>query len=215
MLTTITKRFFQAQGLFSVPTKIGTVVAGINVLLTVVLGMFIALILSYIYWHYIVYYPNPLPRSLAPYLHLGAPLAIAISYNLVAVASIYCGWRIEVARRKRREELEARLARAQSIRDSGSDFDTTTLGSPSTAASSRTVSRDASPSSRFGMGLCYPFAHRFLKVYLDRVSIKDLERHEVRSAWHPLSTRAFHPTSRSGCRGVRTYSFWKCFAFID
>ncbi|KAJ3984107.1 mate-domain-containing protein [Lentinula detonsa] len=79
---TIAKRYFQAQGLFSVPTKIGTIVAGVNVLLTAIL----------------VYYPHPLPRFLAPYLHLGfdgAPLATSISYNLVALGSIFWGWRIE------------------------------------------------------------------------------------------------------------------------
>ncbi|KAJ4475593.1 mate-domain-containing protein [Lentinula aciculospora] len=79
---TIAKRYFQAQGLFSVPTKIGTIVAGVNVLLTGIL----------------VYYPHPLPRSLAPYLHLGfdgAPLATSISYNLVALGSAFWGWRIE------------------------------------------------------------------------------------------------------------------------
>ncbi|KAF9059682.1 mate-domain-containing protein [Rhodocollybia butyracea] len=61
-----------AQGLFTVPTKIGTVVAGLNILLTGLL----------------VYYPRPLPQALAPYLHLGfvgAPLSTAISYNLVAL----------------------------------------------------------------------------------------------------------------------------------
>ncbi|KAJ3970492.1 mate-domain-containing protein, partial [Lentinula raphanica] len=79
---TIAKRYFQAQGLFSIPTKIGTIVAGTNVLLTGAL----------------VYYPHPLPRSLAHYLHLGfdgAPLATSISYNLVALGSAFWGWRIE------------------------------------------------------------------------------------------------------------------------
>ncbi|KAJ3892408.1 MOP flippase [Lentinula edodes] len=79
---TIAKRYFQAQGLFSVPTKIGTIVAGVNFVLT---GLF-------------VYYPRPLPRTLAPYLHLGfdgAPLATAISYNLVALGNVFLGWRIE------------------------------------------------------------------------------------------------------------------------
>ncbi|KAJ3840220.1 multidrug Oligosaccharidyl-lipid polysaccharide flippase [Lentinula raphanica] len=70
---TIAKRYFQAQGLFSIPTKIGTIVAGTNVLLTGALGM-------------------------SPYLHLGfdgAPLATFISYNLVALGSAFWGWRIE------------------------------------------------------------------------------------------------------------------------
>ncbi|KAJ3975025.1 mate-domain-containing protein [Lentinula raphanica] len=61
---TIAKRYFQAQGLFSIPTKIGTIVAGTNVLLT---------------------------GALAPYLHLGfdgAPLATSISYNLVALGRL-------------------------------------------------------------------------------------------------------------------------------
>ncbi|KAE9382531.1 mate-domain-containing protein, partial [Gymnopus androsaceus JB14] len=73
-LITITKRYFQAQGLFSLPTKISTVVAGINVLMTVTLGM-------------------------SPYLHLGfdgAPLSTSISYNLVALSSVICGWKIEL-----------------------------------------------------------------------------------------------------------------------
>ncbi|KAJ3725317.1 hypothetical protein C8R42DRAFT_640198 [Lentinula raphanica] len=69
---TIAKRHFQAQGLFSIPTKIGTIVAGTNVLLTGALGFD------------------------------GAPLATFISYNLVALGSAFWGWRIEVARRKRR-----------------------------------------------------------------------------------------------------------------
>ncbi|KAJ4472762.1 hypothetical protein C8J55DRAFT_537163 [Lentinula edodes] len=69
---TIAKQYFQAQGLFT----------GVNFVLT---GLF-------------VYYPRPLPRNLAPYLHLGsgaAPLATAISYNLVALGSVSLGWRIK------------------------------------------------------------------------------------------------------------------------
>ncbi|KAJ3869834.1 mate-domain-containing protein [Lentinula novae-zelandiae] len=92
---TIAKRYFQAQGLFSVPTKIGTIVAGVNFVLT---GLF-------------VYYPRPLPRTLAPYLHLGfdgAPLATAISYNLVALGSVFLGWRIENEMRPAWHPLSAR-----------------------------------------------------------------------------------------------------------
>ncbi|KAE9395990.1 hypothetical protein BT96DRAFT_997156 [Gymnopus androsaceus JB14] len=119
-LTTITKRYFQAQGLFSLPTKIGTVVAGINVLMTV---------------------------TLAPYLHLGfdgAPLSTSISYNLVAIGSVICGWRIEVARRKHRE---ARIDQTPSSRNSRS-YLATSSSSTITAVSSRSTSRDAPPANR-------------------------------------------------------------------
>ncbi|KAE9395988.1 mate-domain-containing protein [Gymnopus androsaceus JB14] len=171
-LTTITKRFFQAQGLFSLPTKIGTVVAGINVLMTVTL----------------VHYPHPLPRSLEPYLHLGfdgAPLSTSISYNLVAIVSVICGWRIEVARRKRREEREARIDQTSSSRNSRSYLATSAsqcegISSSSTAVSSRSASRDAPPANRLD-----PDQQSF---------IESSEKHEIRSAWYPLSKRALHPT---------------------
>ncbi|KAJ3820006.1 hypothetical protein EV361DRAFT_786437, partial [Lentinula raphanica] len=77
---TIAKRYFQAQGLYSIPTKIGTVVAGANVLPTGTL----------------VYYPHPLLRSLAPYLGFdGAPLATSLAYNPLALGSAFWGWVIE------------------------------------------------------------------------------------------------------------------------
>ncbi|KAE9395987.1 mate-domain-containing protein [Gymnopus androsaceus JB14] len=156
-LTTITKRYFQAQGLFSLPTKIGTVVAGIN--------------------DDEVHYPHPLPRSLEPYLHLGfdgAPLSTSISYNLVAIGSVICGWRIEVTRRKRREEREARIEQTPSLSNSISYLATTT-SSTSTAVSSWSASREAPPA-------------------IDSSFIETSEEYEIRSAWYPISTRALHPT---------------------
>ncbi|KAE9395984.1 mate-domain-containing protein [Gymnopus androsaceus JB14] len=169
-LITITKRYFQAQGLFSLPTKISTVVAGINVLMTVTL----------------VHYPHPLPRSLEPYLHLGfdgAPLSTSISYNLVALSSVICGWKIEVARRKRREEHEARIEQTMSSSNSISYLDTSTsqcngISSSITAVSSRSTSRDPSPASRLD-----PDQQSFIET-----------SEELRSAWYPLSMRALHPT---------------------
>ncbi|KAJ4475995.1 hypothetical protein C8J55DRAFT_562035 [Lentinula edodes] len=129
---TIAKRYFQAQGLFSVPTKLRTIVAGVNFVLT---GLF-------------VYYPCPLPRTLAPYLHLGfdgAPLATAISYNLVALGSVFLGWRIEVTRRLRREAWEA-------LHEQAADFNayhTAQLPSEGTGSSNTAVSsRDVSPAKR-------------------------------------------------------------------
>jgi Na+-driven multidrug efflux pump len=171
---TIAKRYFQAQGLFSIPTKIGMVVAVLNVPLTGLL----------------VYYPHPLPQSLAPYLHLGfdgAPLATSISYNLVALGSLICGWRIEATRKRRREEQKIRIeqARASRISESyltisSSQFETEGASSSSTAVSSKNISRDASPANRIDSN--------------ERSFVETSEDHEVRSAWHPLSMRALHPT---------------------
>ncbi|KAH7880040.1 mate-domain-containing protein [Lentinula edodes] len=169
---TIAKRYFQAQGLFSVPTKIGTIVAGVNFVLT---GLF-------------VYYPHPLPRTLAPYLHLGfdgAPLATAISYNLVALGSVFWGWRIEVARRLRREAWEARHER---VADQGyytAQMPSEGTGSSSTAVSSRNTSRDVSPAKRS--------VSTVPELHLAQ-NHRDLYQNEMRPAWHPLSVRALHPT---------------------
>ncbi|KIK59159.1 hypothetical protein GYMLUDRAFT_74691 [Collybiopsis luxurians FD-317 M1] len=179
-LNTISKRYFQAQGLFSVPTKIGTVVAGVNVLLTGLL----------------VYYPSPLPRALAPYLHLGfdgAPLSTAISYNLVALGSVLWGWKIERDRRHRREALEAQDERtdALTLRAPSPTLNEASTSS-NTAASSRCASRNASPAKA-------PDLH--LRVE----SSGGAERStafEIRSAWHPLSTRALHPTGLSTLLGL-------------
>ncbi|KAH7877369.1 uncharacterized protein C8R40DRAFT_1182268 [Lentinula edodes] len=154
---TIAKRYFQAQGLFSVPTKLRTIIAGVNFVLT---GLF-------------VYYPRPLPRTLAPYLHLGfdgAPLATAISYNLVALGSVFLGWRIKVTRRLRREAWEA-------LHEQAADFNayhTAQLPSEGTGSSNTAVSsRDVSPAKRSN--------HR------------DSYQNEMRPAWHPLSARYILP----------------------
>ncbi|KAJ3746894.1 hypothetical protein EV360DRAFT_89996 [Lentinula raphanica] len=164
----------RAQGLFSIPTKIGTIVAGTNVLLTGAL----------------VYYPHPLPRSLAPYLHLGfdgAPLATSISYNLVALGSAFWGWRIEVARRKRREAWEIRTGRVTPSSDSIHPVEPSTESAftSETAVNSRNPSRDASPAKSSSRRISRPAE--------DYDNFCD---NEMRPAWHPLSTRmrALHPT---------------------
>ncbi|KAJ4482838.1 mate-domain-containing protein [Lentinula edodes] len=166
---TIAKRYFQAQGLFSVPTKIGTIVAGVNFVLT---GLF-------------VYYPRPLPRTLAPYLHLGfdgAPLATAISYNLVALGSVFLGWRIEVTRRLRREAWEARHERAADF----NAYHTAQLPSEGTGSSNTVVSsRDVSPANRS--------VSTVPELHLAQ-NHRDSYQNEMRPAWHPLSMRALHPT---------------------
>ncbi|KAJ4493342.1 mate-domain-containing protein [Lentinula lateritia] len=138
---TIAKRYFQAQGLFSVPTKIGTIVAGVNVVLTGLFGFD------------------------------GAPLATAISYNLVALGSVFLGWRIEVTRRLRREAWEARHEQAADF----NAYHTAQLPGEGTGSSNTAVSsRDVSPAKRSN--------HR------------DPYQNEMRPAWHPLSARALHPT---------------------
>ncbi|KAF5362798.1 hypothetical protein D9757_011004 [Collybiopsis confluens] len=174
---TIAKRYFQAQGLFSVPTKIGTVVAGVNVLLTGLL----------------VYYPSPLPRALAPYLHLGfdgASLSTAISYNLVAIGSAIWAWKIESQRRGLREALENEND-VQACHSA-----TPTLNEDSTAPNTAVSSAEASPA----------------KIQAPKHSAAPMP--EIRSAWHPLSSRALHPTGLStlltlGLGGVgQTASEW-------
>ncbi|KAF9059686.1 mate-domain-containing protein [Rhodocollybia butyracea] len=175
---TIAKRYFQAQDLFTVPTKIGTVVAGLNVLLTGLL----------------VYYPRPLPQALAPYLHLGfvgAPLSTAISYNLVALGSAFWGWRIEVSRRNRREELAAR--------EQAKTLDPY-LSIPPTPTDSSTYASSVGSS-----------VHTLQEI-------SDIQ--ETRSAWYPLSTRALHPTGLGtlltlGVGGVgQTASEWWAWELI-
>ncbi|KAF9059683.1 mate-domain-containing protein [Rhodocollybia butyracea] len=179
---TIAKRYFQAQGLFTVPTKIGTVVAGLNILLTGLL----------------VYYPRPLPQALAPYLHLGfvgAPLSTAISYNLVALGNAFWGWRIEVSRRDRREELAAREQ-------------TKTLDPYRSASPTPTDSTNSST---------YASSERSSSAYTLQ-EINDVQ--ETRSAWYPLSTRALHPISLGtlltlGVGGVgQTASEWWAWELI-
>ncbi|KAN0092817.1 MatE domain containing protein [Tylopilus felleus] len=64
----ISRRYFQSQGLFQVPTKIIIVVAPIN---------------AFLNWLFVY----PLGLSF-----LGAPLATAISFNLVSLASIFYGY---------------------------------------------------------------------------------------------------------------------------
>ncbi|KAH7098618.1 mate-domain-containing protein [Auriculariales sp. MPI-PUGE-AT-0066] len=67
-LNQVLRRFFQCQGLFSVPTKITLLVAPINVGLTLLL----------------IWGPEPVQLGF-----LGAPLAAGISFNLIFVLSIF------------------------------------------------------------------------------------------------------------------------------
>ncbi|KAJ3791836.1 hypothetical protein GGU11DRAFT_823204 [Lentinula aff. detonsa] len=119
----IAKRYFQEQGLFSVPTKIGTIVAGVNVLLTAILG------------------------------------------------SIFWGWKIEVARRKRREACEIREEQIVSASEAYH------IAHPS----NETSTSDDTASSRV------------LQLQPAK-NHEDPYQSEMRSAWHPLSMRALHPT---------------------
>ncbi|KAF8442401.1 mate-domain-containing protein [Boletus edulis BED1] len=64
----ISRRYFQSQGLFDIPTKITLVVAPIN---------------AFLNWLFVY----PLGLSFR-----GAPFATALSFNLVSVASIFCGY---------------------------------------------------------------------------------------------------------------------------
>ncbi|TFK47550.1 MATE efflux family protein [Heliocybe sulcata] len=66
----ISRRYFQSQGLFTVPTRIIMVVAPINALLNYLLV-----------W-------GPKPFSLG---YIGAPIATAISFNLISIASVAYG----------------------------------------------------------------------------------------------------------------------------
>ncbi|EIW79476.1 multidrug Oligosaccharidyl-lipid polysaccharide flippase [Coniophora puteana RWD-64-598 SS2] len=66
----ISRRYFQAQGLFAVPTRIIIAVAPINILLNYLL----------------VWGPEPIRLGF-----IGAPIATSISYNLISIASIVYG----------------------------------------------------------------------------------------------------------------------------
>lgn len=66
----ISRRYFQSQGLFAVPTRIIMSVAPINVLLNYLL----------------VWGPEPIRLGF-----IGAPIATSISYNLVSIASVIYG----------------------------------------------------------------------------------------------------------------------------
>jgi len=67
---TISRRYFQSQGLFDVPTRIIFVIAPINALLNYIL----------------VWGPEPIRLGF-----IGAPIATAISFNLMSLASIIYG----------------------------------------------------------------------------------------------------------------------------
>lgn len=66
----ISRRYFQSQGLFAVPTRIIMAVAPINVLLN----------------YGLVWGPEPIRLGF-----IGAPIATSISYNLVSIASVIYG----------------------------------------------------------------------------------------------------------------------------
>ncbi|KAK2459611.1 hypothetical protein APHAL10511_008366 [Amanita phalloides] len=66
----ISRRYFQSQGLFTVPTRIITFAAPVNVLLN----------------YFLVWGPRTIRLGF-----IGAPLATAISFNLVSIASIIYG----------------------------------------------------------------------------------------------------------------------------
>lgn len=66
----ISRRYFQSQGLFDVPTRIIVAVAPINVLLNYLL----------------VWGPEPIRLGF-----IGAPIATSVSYNLVSIASVIYG----------------------------------------------------------------------------------------------------------------------------
>ncbi|KAG6380107.1 MATE efflux family protein [Boletus reticuloceps] len=66
----ISRRYFQAQGLFDVPARIILFVAPINILLSYTL----------------VWGPDPIRLGF-----IGAPIATSISYNLISVASVFYG----------------------------------------------------------------------------------------------------------------------------
>ncbi|KIJ59880.1 hypothetical protein HYDPIDRAFT_161804 [Hydnomerulius pinastri MD-312] len=69
-LECITRRYFQSQGLFAVPTRIIVAVAPINIFLNYLL----------------VWGPEPVRLGF-----IGAPIATAISYNLIAIAAVVYG----------------------------------------------------------------------------------------------------------------------------
>ncbi|KAF5391991.1 hypothetical protein D9757_003303 [Collybiopsis confluens] len=201
---TVAKRYFQVQGLFSVPTKIGIVVAVIDILLTVIL----------------VFYPDPLPQVLAPYLHFGfdgAPLATSISYNVYAIGCVLWGWKIEKERRCLREAMMT----IEKDAEEGQDVEIQAQSRPHSYIDSPTTAVEG-PSS----------AHSFKSVSTHNISI-DLDQrsetvaesdavseHEMRSAWYPPSSRALHPTGLGtlltlGMAGVgQTASEWWAWELI-
>ncbi|OJA16522.1 hypothetical protein AZE42_00654 [Rhizopogon vesiculosus] len=66
----ISRRYFQSQGLFDVPTRIAVCVAPVNILLNYLL----------------VWGPEPIRLGF-----IGAPIATSVSYNLVSIASVVYG----------------------------------------------------------------------------------------------------------------------------
>ncbi|EPQ53474.1 MATE efflux family protein [Gloeophyllum trabeum ATCC 11539] len=70
MFNSISRRYFQSQGLFTVPTRIIMVVAPINAVLN----------------YFLVWGPKPFSLGF-----IGAPIATAISFNLISIASIIYG----------------------------------------------------------------------------------------------------------------------------
>ncbi|KAI0305257.1 MATE efflux family protein [Multifurca ochricompacta] len=66
----ISRRYFQSQGLFTIPTQITLVVAPINAILN----------------YFLVWGPEPIALGF-----IGAPLATAISFNLISISSIIYG----------------------------------------------------------------------------------------------------------------------------
>jgi MATE family multidrug resistance protein len=81
-------RYFQSQGLFTVPTRIIFVVAPINAVLNYILGIKYHPLhdLSQLTFSALVWGPEPIALGF-----IGAPLATAISFNLIAIASIVYG----------------------------------------------------------------------------------------------------------------------------
>jgi multidrug resistance protein, MATE family len=81
----VSRRYFQAQGKFSVPASIQVIVAPINIFLNYVLGKSISKIRHLVtyYLTHKVWGPEPLGMGF-----VGAPLATGISFDLIAILSL-------------------------------------------------------------------------------------------------------------------------------
>ena len=80
---------FQTLGLFAVPTRVISAIAPINALLNYILGKWILDVPGipiHLLFFFIVWGPKPIALGF-----IGAPIATAISFNLVSLVSIAYG----------------------------------------------------------------------------------------------------------------------------
>ena len=75
-----------SEGLFAIPTRIIVIVAPINVILNYALGAHISLYLTLSFTFITVWGPEKIRLGF-----IGAPIATAVSFNLISLMSIFYG----------------------------------------------------------------------------------------------------------------------------